>query len=855
MKNTQSVEDKDRLNRQLTKKLNALDNDLNRQIVRTKRDILSRQREQQRRLFMHDQYHLRQMNHWRLQKTLDDYQKKQELLKIDLNYQHNMSLFDIETKRIKALRAHHLSMLSMTYRKDMLPLETQLQIAASTQERELNLLANDAHLDIRKTKHDIEEQTLLIEKDRLRAEHDTARAHARRKTREQIENITAQLKIAQEKLKRDIRIGEQQNRIKLAKALYEKDRQISSDDAAQERALIENDRLYAMLDHEEALFRLDHDASLQRLQRGSALDRFRIRTTYVLSSVRSKTIHATHRTDLESRQKECEHLFSVLRMFQDTRNRLRLIIRELYLLPSHPEVFKTSIGIVTRLIEDFQALSDQLIDRHKATDEAFYTSVIERLTQSRYAKKREDITRLYDQEIERIESRRQSIVDDIMKMEAEVVRLKSDTEKNRTDSQSDHASEQALQRQKAPRTRHGFSEISRAIDHASDAHHLVSAMQHLEKEINNRHKELLPLSDKIEETSLKKQKALNKLEIDLQKETSVCKSFEHRTDRIYESVRARMTDSIMSTKDLYQRLSSEVYVTETVLNDVLDAIKDDDALSDRHFVESQQALLDLMTAFYNDQTRTEVWMMRDLSRMTTLLEKGVDATFKVKHKALSNSLSRMTSSFSSRRESLKNTLSKTLLSLSAAHQKSMSETEKSIRDLESAIASSEPTLKEQLKIVSDNSEAIAIQVDKDHIDNEALRDADAQKAIHKVDQSWIQSTRDLEALEETIRTRNQLIIARADQQITKQRVQMRQKHEQIMNEEHKSRINLEHRMKDFERESRRLGERREESLKNLLKHHRRFRNQSEKQQQRVQRREIRILRKSYQFKLKMLHLN
>ncbi len=857
MKTIDSVEEKDRMNRQLTKKLNALDNDLNRQIIRTQKDILAKQRDQQRRLFMHDQYHIRQMNDWRLSKTLFAYEKKQELTKIDLNYQHNMTLFEQDIKKVNVDRQYKMECLSMTYLKDMLPLETQLQMAAVIQERELNLLANDAHLDINLSRHKDDEQVLLIQKDEVSASFEKEAIIAFRKTQEQVTNITTQLSIEEEKLKRDTRVTEQQQRTNLAKALYEKALLSHGYDYDQDLQLIENDRTFFMHEHDEALERLSYVLRLEKNARQCATDRAKIQSAYQLSSSRSKTILETHRVELDMRQAKSERLFAILRMFQKTKTNIKHVIRDLYLLPSHPEVFKMVVTIIIRMLTEFEILAEGLIDEYQSSDQAFYAAKIDSLKSSRYVRKREDLSDMFDQEIAKIDSQKQAIVDEVMKLDAEMMRIQSDIDKAKM-------SLETLQRASKPPITEGTSssmssdakDDARLVStHEADIKQLTQTLQRLNKTADDRHRELLPFNDAFEKVALKKQKAMNRLEIDLQKETSSYLVFQNKADMIHMDIKKQLKENIEQSVHGYQRLINEVYVTDTVLADVFSDIDRSDLVYDRDLVLNQQTFLDLMKDFHTHSNNAEDNMIRTLARSTSRLLEGLDGTCRVRNKAITSEMNRMTTSFEDRQASLKNVLAKQLVLLELNFQKRLSEIERHLKTLESTIQSTEPRLKEETKLLSDNSNAIVSQVNLEHDQLAQTKTEQKMRQLGKIDQLWIEKVKALETLEETLLTRNQLILSRADQQTLRLKTLMRQKQEQHRVLEEKAKQVRLQKLNGFEGDVLRTATRREESLRNLAKHHRRYVAQTTKQQQRIQRREINILRKSHRFKMRMLHLN
>ena len=66
--------------------------------------------------------------------------------KIDLNFNHNLSISKKHLTLLEETYKYQLHVLNITLKKDLLQLETQLQIQSHVQERELNLLNNDQHL-------------------------------------------------------------------------------------------------------------------------------------------------------------------------------------------------------------------------------------------------------------------------------------------------------------------------------------------------------------------------------------------------------------------------------------------------------------------------------------------------------------------------------------------------------------------------------------------------------------------------------------------------------------------------------------------------------------------------------------
>src|SRR5690606_3771052 len=109
---------------------------------------------------------------------------------------------------------------------------------------------------------------------------------------------------------------------------------------------------------------------------------------------------------------------------------LRDTIIELYHLPSHPEVLKETIKIITKLHE---ALSDSrlnILEFYKAIDHQFYVKKIEDLTGYKYMLKHEDMMNYYDSEIQKIDEKKKNIEKEIKAFEDSFFANQTAMEKN-----------------------------------------------------------------------------------------------------------------------------------------------------------------------------------------------------------------------------------------------------------------------------------------------------------------------------------------------------------------------------------------------------------------------------------------
>ncbi|MFU8792954.1 MAG: hypothetical protein ACNA7K_02925, partial [Acholeplasmataceae bacterium] len=225
MKSMEETKDQDAHNRKLTRQLNQFDNELNKQILRTQKDIDDKHALMQKKLFEHDQSHLKEISQWRLNKQIYSYEHKQELAKLELNYNYNLNDIELQLKRLTDIYTYDKEKRLLTHNRNLLPLEFQLTIASLVQERELNLLSNDTHQYHDEYQHLIRLKTIEHEFNKTLLDYDQKIVKAQFQSDEAVLLTMSQVELQKEKLKHESGQLEQQLRKDIQDSILNKNKE------------------------------------------------------------------------------------------------------------------------------------------------------------------------------------------------------------------------------------------------------------------------------------------------------------------------------------------------------------------------------------------------------------------------------------------------------------------------------------------------------------------------------------------------------------------------------------------------------------------------------------------------------
>jgi golgin subfamily A member 4 len=857
MKSLETEKEVNKMNTTLTQKLNALDNDLNRQIMRTNKDILNKKRESQRKLYEHDLQHLREINEWRSKKILYEYEKKQESAKIDLNYNHNIKASELSLALEEVHFQYQRDVLNINQNRDLLPLEYQLMIAASIQERELNMLGNDAHFSIATYKH----QETLIEDDYklsqalIQLERDKAKALYYANT--QVLNTATQLELEKERIRKDYALNEQELRIELNQSILSRQKEMIETNLRSQTITLEAERETSYLNNKFTLDEIKLEAQTEERKRIFFVNEARYKNQHRLSNEKANRMLSIYQNELEYNQKHTEAFMALNRTLYFNHVAYRDAVSELYHLPSHPEVLKGTITILKRLVIEMSKSMISVLEHFQSVDQEFYIKKIEDLTGYKYMLKHEDTMNYYAQEIQKVEEKKSTILKDIRSLEEQFFQNQTELERNHAFiNQLDKITLEIKNNELKSEHKHQDlkENLKLVSNHEHEIKRIKQNLSRIEKSIDEKHRLIVPLDQEVERLTAKQQSSEKELEHHKHEEASVFYRYLNHNQKIYQSYAQDIKNFSDHVIMFFDALSSEVYVTDLFLTDTLKKLN-------RHFFQyekimnhKQQQFLNLMLKFYVMNEREQNLMMRGFKKSTQALILSLNHNYSLQMKSTIQENKKRLKEQNHQTHNLKEKTQKRLELEKVSHNKKLITEHAILKSIEQRITENMNRQSSELKLLNENQISVALQYRHEHEEKVKVLDEAHRKWVFQMDQQKAQAEKNHIQLEESIDTKNQVILARHQALYEKNLLALKQKSDHFEEMIMKATENDQEKRRDHAEVIKRMNIKRESELRNIQIHLKRFTLDTKATQNKVLVKESKVLKKSHHSRVRMLHL-
>jgi len=856
-----SIEDehlKDKKTRDLTYALKDLDQELNKQIIRTNKDIIEKKKDAQKKLYQLDMQHLKEINEWRLKKTLYEYEKKQEFAKIELNFNHNMSRSEATLKQMEATYQSNKEILLLKHNQDLLPLEYQLQVAQAIQERELNLLANDAQLSLSSFR--LEEKKLEIDLDILKSQNlfELEQAKTLYAADVQVLNTNTTLELEKEKVKRDYVQNEQELRIELSQSIFNKQKALIEYNKNEAIKHIEMEREIHYIEHRTKLEMIKGKAHVEELKRTFIMNEARYKHQQRLSNEKAHRLLRIYENELELNQVQTEDFMFLVRMGHQKLNAFKKCILELYHLPSHPEVLKGVIGILKQYLESFKGLSLNILEHFQALNQDIYLSKIEDLTGYKYMLKHENEMNFYGQEIGKIVEKKKQIEEEIKALESAFFQHQSELERNQAFLNQLAKISDSLKKKDLP-SEHRHQDIKEnqklMHHHIQEIKQIKQMILKVEKEMDEKHKKMLPYDDEM--TSLKNKQNQKEKELESKKkdEASIFYAFLNKNQAIYEHLSHIIKEDYQASDSFYRALLDEVYLTDLTLSQATKKLDQKISIIDEKLMHTQQRFLNLMLTFYQNHEREQDKLVQDFKFSTFALIKSLNQNYLSQEKKYLKDERKM--KFDSERliKNQRIKFKRKHLIDHMSYQKGLNAQLEFIRVLEKKISETEGKGLAELKLINENQIAIANQYQQEYLHKVKLMQDSEQKKILELKNLNEQSIKNHESLEHNLEAKNQMILNKYQANYDKHMNQLKQKTLSYDEQIEKLKAHDLSKQKALEESLSRQETKRKDELTNIQSHMERFQAQTKRAQNHELKKELRLLKKTHYSKVRMLHLN
>lgn len=844
-------------NKILNQMLNQFDNDLNKQILRTNRDIINKKKETQKKLYELDQKHLREINEWRLKKVLYEYEKKQDYTKIDLNYNHNLQASELMQKSEELTYTYQKEILLQQHNMDLLPLEFQLSIAAAVQERELNLLANDAHMTIASFKHAEALLDFEIKKETTTIERSRSIEKARYDADLRVLNASTQLELEKEKIKRDYTLAEQELRVELQHALFNKSKQAIE--------MERKDQINA-LDLERELIYLENKKTLESMKRASLSEEYkrifnvnegRFKHQQRMSNEKATRLLSTYQNELENNQMRTENFFKVLFMFYQTDRFFKDTITELYHLPSHPEVFKGLIGLVKKQTEDFMRSFFIIVEDYQRLDQEFYIAKIDDMTGYKYMLKHEDMMNYFDAETQKVKSKIKSIEDDIKGLEEQFFLAQGDLERNQLAiTQLQKLIEQTKHQEKTETKHHDIKEYQKEISNKEhEIKRIKQRLARLQKTMDQKHLQIGPFELEIERIKKKQVDEEKVLEGNKRKEGAFFYRYLTKNQRIYEKLTHDVRMYHEALLNYYHSLFDEVYVSDAFLKEKDRILGLALSTFEKHIIERHQGLMNVMLAFYHKNKKEQYQLTVGFKKSTLALVRSLKVSHARQLEDLAHDANKQHKESIQQEKTLRMKAKKQAELEHLMHKKSLAIDQNTLKVLEKRISENLEHREEELKLINENQNQTAQQYNHEHELEVLDIQKEADKNLLSLDQAIQNAVKNHSSLDESIMNKNEAILAKYQVNHDKSLALLKQKTVHIEENIQKLTKGQHERLLEEKVTLKHMNSKRENELKNIQEHMERFNRQTKRSQNHELNKELALLRKTHSSKVRMLHLN
>jgi golgin subfamily A member 4 len=850
--------DIDKKNRNLTYQMNQFDNELNKQINRTNRDILEKKRETQSKIYQLDLAHLKEINQWRSQKLILDLEKKQELSKLEFNFKHNLLSSELVFKKLEIKHKYNLDSIKNSLDLDLFTLDSQLMLAQSIQERDLNLLGNDAQLTIENYRH--QEKMIELDYERkieeIKLEKDKAKSEFEANTH--VLNTTTQLELEKEKIKRDYNLLEQESRGELNEALLNRSKANIDHELKLKITEIELKRSRLFIEYKFKLDELKEKSLLLEEEKRFNIALFKYDTQEKITIEKIKRSNRVYLSELYMNQKHVESLMAILRMHYMNIRLFKTLSLELYQLPCHPETYKLYLeSLKGYLLEDMNALIDE-IKSYESQIKRFYLAKIEDQKGYHYTTNQEETLHYYQQKKSKIQGLINAYQVEIKGYEIEFFKHQSDLDKNllfinqlskisetiKNDSKDmDHKNSNIKENAKL------------IINHEKEIKRIKDAMKKNDVEIDLKNTIILKHTKEIEDLEKELSIFMKKIDDENSQKASHFVDFIHSNHKLYKKLTSLLEVNYGSFIEFIDAQNTQVYISDSFLAEALKKLEKSLMYYENMLNFHQQKLIKGMVDFYK---KNEVEQLKTLSQFNQSVLHSRESLKKNHHESSKNHgnrLKKLETEKTLELENLKNQHKrKAKIDLLSFDKKYMI-LQSLINSIEKKISTQSEKQIMEINLLNQNQVSVAMQYKEEHDIRVKHFESDFEKLVASLLTIVQTSTKNQLNLYDSIETKNFALITRQNMEHDKIILTLKNKMNAIFELISKSKKLQEMREHEFEVTLNQSNKQREFEFQKLKQHMKKTTSHIQKNELNTFKQESKILRKSHFAKVKMLNLN
>lgn len=841
--------EKDALSRERRRRLRAQDNELNRQIIRTRHDVQQQIKSQYIKLAEAEEFYLNEKSKWRLQGKLLEYDYKLKTINTDLLYQYRQKEIDTKIKKRKLKLDHDIELIELKYVEDIAPLEAELSIANAVSERDINLLSNDtnyhlSHYGQQEDLQQFEQQLFILEQNeqldlaKIKLEHDRS-----------VLSMTTQLSVEKETVKREQQLKHQNLKRELVLLSFEQSNltsemnyQLKKNDYLTKQEYL-NKKLQSTKQLNDKLVSLYTDLYHLNIEfESNNLSQFKhLAEIDKDQEILSKDVNVVH--------SRIHYLFNQIYSIYNIHHHFMLQTIKLYQLPAHPEDIKTFITMYLNIFNDLAQIQINAIDHFLVDMKTIHETKINDLTGYRYKTSRALLEKNRDESLHAIELEKESIHQSIAKIEHQIIVLQTNVDRLQT--QINHietvlSTETNKKIQKQLR-----SEIE---SHQKSINALETEMSNHEKEIAKYQKPLDQLEEKIKKVHETFEENEAKLKTEQHEDARVY--FEQMS--FYEQLMKRLL-FLFNTysekiKPLTERLNQPLYLTDDVVKNYLKNYEKQEIIFEKQSQYFYQELLSGSMKLYDtlnsEQEKLKARFNRQNEKQTALFNKNKlsistrEAKEIEKHQKYLESLTLEEGHVNEQLAT--NTKREKQSALDSCKQR--------ILQTENQILQLKDRTQNELELIDANLQSVIAQLEADYQKNVQSVHDQLKKNTEKLKETITQRERNLKQLEESTALKNDVLQSRYQQSELKIISQLKEKQASYVESRDKKIQTYQKRLTSMDFELAMALEKHNQTIKTNQTHAELTVDKLKRAEEKVLQKDLEDARKSYRFKQKTLKL-
>jgi hypothetical protein len=745
--------------KKMKKQLNTNDNELNKMIIQTQKDIIDIKNSYQQRMSQLENNYLRNRYEWRLNKLLLTNTFHNNLKKLEINYQYNLESARSKYQLNENQAVVKKDILLQTLNQDVLPLDTQMMLQNLVQERELNLLNNDQQIALNQLKIellDIEKTFEIANQELIFLENKNAQQLS---SEILVLNSNTQLELEKAKIQREAYKEDFLRRKTLLQSSFEYqqlqlnhkynleninwmfEEQIEDIDSRHAKFLAK--RHETLIYHKRSHFMRDADVKTKsRMQQNQSI-----------KSIRK------YKNEINSKQYYIESLTSTLLFCYERVQNVNIMIGELYRLPAHPDVFKSLIDLFRQYIEQINLVVENRINLNKETLLHYLEEHKNNIAHYKYALKHEtfqffsqnnidqydiDIDH-FEQEIKYLETSMLTEQASIEKHQAFISQLQKINQQNISDN-SKHAELDKLENEKL---------IKRHMIHLKAS---LSRNKVYEQEIKKHRRAQTLLEYRKQKIKREMNRENRRFSRRTKQEIRQYDQYGRSILRVYQRI-SHQFKSYTSTFNLYNKyMDNYVFMTDKQIEDVFHSFEKKSFIFSNTITQEQQNQYKMVKNFYMMHLDQEALQIQQIKkhekRSLALLKKSSD----LYRRKIDHELKKQEQMTLRARTIEKNQLVDQIQSQKLQYAKTCKKLELLINHQEDTIQKANQEIELQLQTINQNQHEIALQYLNDTQEKDHALEDQYQKNLKQILHQYDKKIDDYNHLNLNLDKKNQTLL-------------------------------------------------------------------------------------------------